>query len=328
MPLIDELRKAIAPEMREGVPLAPFTTFRIGGPAEYYFEAKTDEEAVRAIAACRDLGLPYHVLGGGSNLLVSDDGIRGLTIRMVNSSVSVDGPVVTAGAGTPSGRLARETAEAGLSGLEWMIGLPGTVGGAIRGNAGMFGSEVKDSLESVSVLTPGGEARIMENRDCLFGYRDSAFKRLPGTVILSAKFRLTIGEAEACRKKMRGFLEKKTTAQPVSGLTAGCAFKNWLPKNEGEIVIVREGLGLAPEEAVPRTPTGAVPTGWIIDRAQLKGMRIGGGFVSEKHGNFIVNDGTGTASDVIALTAAVRMRVRDMTHGIILLEDEIEYVGF
>ena len=326
--MIEELRKRISEEVQEKVPLARFTTFRIGGPAEYYLEARSAEDVVKAIKVCKELDLPFYVFGGGSNLLINDDGIKGLTIRLANSMISIDGQEVLVGSGTPSGQLARETVEAALGGLEWMIGLPGTVGGAVRGNAGMFGSETKDMLDSVLVFTQEGEAKTMTSEECQFGYRDSIFKRLPGTIILSAKFRLESVDAEKCKEKMQEFLQRKAEHQPVSGLTAGCVFKNWVPKDDKEIETIRKDLDLNKEEEVPRTIHGAVPTGWIIDRAQLKGMAVGHCKVSEKHGNFIVNDGQGRASEVIALTGALKMKIRDMTHGIILLEDEIEYAGF
>jgi UDP-N-acetylmuramate dehydrogenase len=326
--MIEELRRLISPAVRENEPLAPMTTFRIGGPAQFFLEATSAEEAVQAQAACRQLNLPIYFIGGGSNLLISDEGIKGLVVRMSNQGTVIDGDAVTVGSGTPSGRLAMETAKAGLGGLEWMVGLPGTVGGAVRGNAGMFGTEVKDNLESVLALTPEAETKTMTSQDCGFGYRDSAFKRLPGTVILSARFRLRPCPPVEAQDRMRQFLERKVKSQPVAGHTAGCVFKNWLPKSEEEIETVRKCLDLNREEAVPRTAAGAVSAGWIIDRAQLKGMAVGHCRVSDQHANFILNDGQGTASEVIALTAAVKMKVRDMTKGIVMLEDEIEYAGF
>jgi UDP-N-acetylmuramate dehydrogenase len=245
--------------------------------------------------------------------------------------LAVEDNAVTVGAGTPSGQLAAEATKAGLAGLEWMIGLPGTVGGAIRGNAGMYGGETKDFLESVLVATPEGETKAMSKKDCQFGYRHSAFKKMPGTIILSAKFVMEKGDPAACQEKMKGFLEKKAAEQPVDGYSAGCMFKNWRPKPEEEneqIETIRKSLDLNKEETVPRTATGAIPAGWIIDRAQLKGYKVGHCRVSEKHGNFVINDGQGTASEVLALTSAVRMKIRDMTRGIVMFEDEIEYAGF
>jgi UDP-N-acetylmuramate dehydrogenase len=326
--MIDKLRKLVSPAVQADAPLAPFTTFRVGGSAEYYLEATDGEQVAAAVKACQELAIPLYVFGGGSNLLINDEGIKGLVLRMANQQVVVDGAAVIAGAGTASGALARQSAEAGLAGLEWMIGLPGTVGGAVRGNAGMFGGDVADNLDSVLVVTPAGEPKTMSAAECELAYRDSVFKRLPGTIIVSARFALEPTDKAACLQKMQGFLAKKAAEQPVDGHTAGCMFKNWKPASEEEIATVRRALDLNKDEEVPFTATGAVPAGWIIDRAQLKGMKVGHCRVSEKHGNFIINDGEGTASEILALSSAVKMKVRDMTHGLVMFEDEIQYAGY
>lgn len=326
--MLEQLRELISPDVQANVPLAPFTTFRVGGPAEYYLEATDGEQVAAAVRAGRQLQLPVYVFGGGSNLLVNDEGIKGLVIHMGNQQVMIDGSAVIAGAGALSGALARRSAEAGLSGLEWMIGLPGTVGGAVRGNAGMFGGDVADNLESVLVVTPEGEAKTLSAAECELGYRDSVFKRLPGTIIVSARFALKLAIKSACLEKMQGFLAKKAGEQPVCGHTAGCMFKNWQPESEADIETVRRALDLDKAEAIPFTATGAVPAGWIIDRAQLKGMQVGHCRVSEKHGNFILNDGQGTASEILALSSAVKMKVRDITHGLVMFEDEVQYAGY
>ncbi|MDD5251984.1 MAG: UDP-N-acetylmuramate dehydrogenase [Patescibacteria group bacterium] len=323
------LQHEISPNIKADEPMAPHTTFRIGGPAEFFLEAETADEAARAVAACRELKLPYFVLGGGSNILVSDEGVKGLVILMANRGFKIDGPVVTVEAGAPTALLALKSVEAGLAGLEWAAGLPGTIGGAIRGNAGMFGGEMKDSIESVRVLMDK-EDRVLNNAECEFGYRDSVFKRKPGVVILSAVLRLAPAENPAAAKaKLAENVKKKAAAQPLNEFSAGCAFKNWQSLDpEKDMPVLRKSLDLNKDEIIPFSPSGTLPAGWIIDRAQLKGMKMGHCAVSEKHANFIVCDGHGTASEVIALTAAIKMKVRDMTHGIVELNEEIEYVGF
>ena len=328
--MIEQLRQKISQAVRERVPLAPFTTFRIGGPAEYYFEAQLADDAVLAVKACLEAHVPYFILGGGSNLLVSDEGIKGLVIRMVNRGLVISGGKVAVEAGTPSGFAAVRTAAAGFGGFEWAVGLPGTIGGAIRGNAGMFGGEMKDSVEAVRVIMPDGQDRIMTGVECVFGYRESVFKTLPGATILSAILALRSGaDAAASQAKMRQHLADKASKQPLDRYSAGCAFKNWKPLNlEAELPIIRKTLDLNKDEPVPFTRDGGIPAGWIIDRAQLKGMKVGHAAVSEKHANFIVSDGRATASEVIALTSAVKMKIRDMTEGVIELLDEIEYAGF
>ncbi len=325
---IEELRQRIGPDVQAGTPLAPLTTFRIGGPAEFFFEAKTADDAVRAVRVCAELQLAYYVLGGGSNLLVSDEGVKGLVIRMANRGVSVDGDKLLVDAGATPGLAAMKAAEAGLGGLEWASALPGTIGGAIRGNAGCFGGEMKDCVETVRVLADGRDAD-MTNADCQFGYRDSAFKHRTGLVILSAVLRLKPGADKAASQAlMQKIVLEKKDKQPVEYFTAGCMFTNWKPNSPDEINILRGSLDLNKEEVIPVTAQGTVPAGWIIDRAQLKEMKMGHISISPKHGNFFINDGRGTASEVIALAAAVKMKVRDMTHGVVQFLEEVEYVGF
>ena len=328
--MIELLRQKISPDVRAGVPLAPFTSFRIGGPAEYYFEARRADDAVLAVRACLEAHIPYYILGGGSNLLVSDEGIKGLVIRLVNRGLAINGTKAVAEAGAPSGFVATRTAAAGLAGFEWAVGLPGTIGGAIRGNAGMFGGEMKDCVEAVRVLMPDGQDRTMTNAECGFAYRESVFKTLPGAVILSAVLALRPEpDPAAVQARMRKYLADKAAKQPLDKYSAGCAFKNWKPLNlEAELPVIRKTLDLNKDEPVPFTKDGGIPAGWVIDRAQLKGMKVGHASVSEKHANFIVSDGQATASEVIALTSAVKMKIRDMTEGVILLNDEIEYAGF
>jgi UDP-N-acetylmuramate dehydrogenase len=328
MGMIDELRQRLSPQVKENVALAPFTTYRIGGPAEFFFEAATADEGMKAIKICGELGLPYFILGGGSNMLVADEGVKGLTIRMINRGLSIEGAKVTVEAGTPSGFTAMKTVEAGLAGFEWAAALPGTIGGAVRGNAGCYGGDMKGSVEAVRVFGSGQE-KIMTNEECGFAYRTSVFKRQPGMIVLSAVLSLRPGQVvEAGKALMEKYVLDKKAKQPVEAYSAGCVFMNWKPNNEQEVATVRKCLDLNKEEVVPFTPDGTVPAGWIIDRAQLKGMKVGHVSVSEKHGNFFVSDGQARASEVIALTSAVKMKIRDMTEGIIMLLDEIEYVGF
>ena len=328
MATIDDLRQRISPDVRAGELLAPHTTFRIGGPAEFFFEAKTSDDAVKAVRAAAELGLPFFILGGGSNTLVSDDGIKGLTLKMANRGVAVDGTKLTVEAGTPTSFASLKAAEANLAGLEWASGLPGTVGGAIRGNAGCYGGDMRACVETVRVLD-GAEVKVLTSADCGFAYRTSVFKREPGRLILSAELRLRPGEGvEAVKVLMQKNVLDKKAKQPIEAHTAGCVFVNWKPQSEDDVRIVRRGLDLNKEEVVPFTADGSIPAAWIIDRAQLKEMKVGHVSISAKHANFFVNDGQGRASEVIALTSAVKMKIRDMTEGVVLLNDEIEYAGY
>lgn len=327
--MIEELRAKISPDVKEGEPLANHTTYKIGGPAEYFLAAKTADDAVKAARVAKELGLSFFAFGGGSNMLVSDEGVKGLVVKMENRGFVITGETVEAEAGATSGLVAMRAAEAGLTGFEWAVGVPGTIGGAVRGNAGAYGGETKDVVTAVRVITKDGEEKTLTNAECGFAYRDSVFKREPGALILAATIRLKASpDPEACKARLKQILLDRKEKQPIEYPTAGCMFTNWKPASPEELDSLRRSLDLNKDEAIPVTAQGTVPAGWIIDRAQLKGMRVGHVQVSEKHGNFMLNDGKATASDVVALTAAIKTRVRNMTNGVVQLREEVEYVGF
>lgn len=326
--MLPELQKRLSPEVKAGVPLAPRTTFKIGGSAEYFFEAKTADDAVRAALVAKELGLPFTILGGGSNMLVSGGGVKGLVVLMANRDIRVEGTSVVAGAGATPGLLAQKTVAAGLAGLEWAVGLPGTLGGGIRGNAGMWGSEFKETVASVRALRDS-EVITLTNADCRFGYRDSRFKHEPGWLILEATLQLQpCPNPEGARALLVKYLEDKKARQPIEFPSAGCMFKNWTPPGEKELADLHRAFDLGKDEKIPQTPLGAIPAGWIIDRLGLKGYKVGHAQMSEKHANFLISDGQAEADDVVALASAVKTKVRNATAGIIQLEEEVEYVGF
>lgn len=318
------LISAFGERIKKDEPLAKHVHIRIGGPADFYLEARSSEEIIRAVEAALLDRIPFAIFGGGSNTLPSDDGFRGLVIQAANRGWSVDGAMVTAEAGVPTGFLARKTAEAGLTGLEWAVSLPGTVGGAVRGNAGCFGGEIKDTLESVALLrVEDGRAEIgaCKNEECGFGYRESRFKR-SRDVVLSATFMLAAAPKEACLAKLEEVLSKRKADQPSEAPSAGCMFKNFVFKDESELEKLKERAD------VPEVFMHArrLPAGWLIEQADLKGKTIGRAQISAKHGNFLLNLGGATASDVLQLISLVKMRVRD-DYGI-QLEEEVQLLGF
>lgn len=326
--MLQELQARLGPGVKEKEPLAPHTTFKIGGPADYFFAAATGAEVIKAVRAATELNLPYYVLGGGSNVLVADEGLPALVILMANRGIVIDGTRVTVEAGATPGLVAQKTVAAGLTGFEWAVGLPGTVGGAIRGNAGMWGPEMKDSVVAVRVLKDGAE-QSLTNADCRFGYRDSRFKHETGWVILEAVLQLQPSPDPAKSQALltKHLLDKKEH-QPVELPSAGCMFKNWRPPGPAELEELHHLFDLGRDETIPLTPQGTIPSGWIIDRLGFKGFRVGHAMMSEKHANFLVTDGHADAGDVIGLASAVKMKVRNATEGIIQLEEEVEYVGF
>ena len=327
--------------IREHEPMARHTNFRIGGPARYYVEARAPEEVTRAVAAARDVGVPWFALGGGSNTLVADSGFDGLVIQLANRGVSIEGTRATAGAGAISAAVARAAGAAGLTGFEWAISLPGTIGGAVRGNAGCFGSETKDVVESVSFFPPshwegerlvparasacpgptcpdrdigsvGGEGEgMMTNAQCTFGYRHSIFKEHPEWIILEVTLALTTGNPAECQRRMDEHLARRKAKQPLERPSAGCLFAN----------VEFETLNAEQTQRLDAIANGAwrsvahdgqIPTGWLIERLGLRGHRVGNVMISEKHGNFVINLGGGTAADVLTLIEAVKGRAREM----------------
>lgn len=298
------LRSLFGTRLKENEPLAKYVNFRIGGPARWLIEAKNEDEIAAALQLAKQGSVPVFILGGGSNTLPSDQGFNGLVIKIAMRVFSITpssqegggGSLVRADAGAMSAGLARATAEAGLAGLEWMISLPGTVGGAVRGNAGCFGGEVKDNLVSARILR-GGRIIDVSAADCAFGYRDSAFKRTDD-VILSATFSLSPGSPSVLKAKMEEQLAKRKASQPTNAGSAGCVFKN------------PEGFS----------------AGKLVDEVGLKGQRVGDAEISTAHGNFIVNRGKATADQVIQLVALAKSRVRDLRG--IQLQEEIQYLGF
>jgi UDP-N-acetylmuramate dehydrogenase len=296
-----------ADRVRGGVPLAPLTTFHVGGAADYLFEARSADEVVAAVGAARARGLGVTVLGGGSNVLVSDAGVRGLVILARDRSVEQIGDrAVRAGAGLTINGLVRWTVGHGLAGLEAWAGTPGTVGGAIHGNAHFQGRNIGDLVREVRVVSLDGAESDVEARDMAFGYDTSRLQR-SREIALSAVFIVQRGEPDALRAVARSSLAFRKRTQPLDVPSAGCIFQN-------------------PDPAHDRVPEGIPPSaGALVDRAGLKGQQDGGARVSPVHGNFIVHDGTATAADIRRLVERCKREVQ--TRFGVRLREEIVYLG-
>lgn len=307
-------------QMKEHEPMSKHLTFRIGGEARFFVEAKNSDELKEALAFAREKSLSWFVLGGGSNTLCADKGYDGVVIQMANRGVAIDGDRLIAGAGAISVAVARMAGDAGLSGLEWMVSLPGTIGGAVRGNAGCFGGETRDAVESVRVLRDGVIVEVT-NADCQFAYRESVFKHNTD-IIIDVTFKLAPGSKEEIKAKMDAVLAKRKSTQPSASGTAGCAFKNVEFKDLSEIATVT-ARGEVPQNFLSK---GQLGSGWIIDQLDLKGKKIGGISISPVHGNFLINDGTATADDVLQLLSFIKTRARDELG--VQLQEEIQYLGF
>jgi len=296
-----------AARVREHVPLAPFTTFKVGGPADWFVETRSSAEIVTALRLASQHDVAVTMLGGGSNVLVSDAGVRGLVIRTRGGEISRKGDRhVRADAATTINGLVRWTVMHGCAGLEAWAGTPGTVGGAIFGNAHFGGRLIGDLVESVRLAARDGTVLEAARDDMAFGYDES---RLQGTgeILLSADFAVSPGDPGRLRQTARESLAFRKRTQPLETPSAGCIFQN-------------------PQRGRDTVPDG-IPwsAGALVDRAGLKGTAIGGARVSPAHGNFIVNDGAATAHDIRALIERCRDEVRRRFG--VQLREEIVYVG-
>jgi len=296
-----------ADRLRSNVAVAPFTTFRVGGAAEWLLETRSSDELVTALKLARDAGVPITILGGGSNVLVSDKGVGGLVIRPRGGSVMLAGTAgVRADAAVTINGLVRWTINHGRAGLEAWAGTPGTVGGAIFGNAHFGGRLIGELVTEVRLVSRDGTMCDVPASQMGFGYDRSRLQDT-GEVLLSAVFHVSPGEPGSLRATARASLAFRKRTQPLDTPSAGCIFQN-------------------PEPGRDTVPDG-IPwsAGALVDRAGLKGVAIGGARVSPTHGNFIVNTGTATAEDIRALIERCREQVFERFG--VKLREEIVYVG-
>src|SRR5262245_37474429 len=302
------MQEAFGPDrLRPNAPLAPRTTFRVGGMAEWLIETRSSDELLTALRLARAADVPVTMLGGGSNVLVSDGGVYGLVIRPRGGDVQdLDEGHVMADAAVTINGLVRWTINHGRAGLEAWAGTPGTVGGAIFGNAHFGGRLIGDLVERVQLATRDGIVKDVAVGGMAFGY-DRSRLQTTGEILLSAVFRVTAGEPAALRAIARQSLAYRKRTQPLDTPSAGCIFQNPEPGRD----VVPEGI-----------PYSA---GALVDRAGLKGVTVGGARVSPTHGNFIVNEGSATAADIRQLIETCRATVRERFG--VELRDEIVYWG-
>lgn len=278
-------------------PLAPLTTLRVGGPADRLGVAGDRAALVGFLQLARDAGVPCFILGNGSDLVVSDRGIRGLVIRNRARTVTLEGSEINADSGTPMALLVRRCVAAGLSGLEFGTAIPGTLGGAVWANAGAHGGSMSELVTAVEAWDPrDGQTRRFDNAECNYRYRDSRFKHGP-EVVLAATLELRADAPDAVAARVAANQAQRIATQPLADQNAGSVFRN---------------------------PPGD-HAGRLVDAAGLKGQRIGSASVSERHANFIVTDRNGSAADVRALGDLVRRLVTEQFG--VQLEYEIEFVG-
>ncbi len=296
------------PGIKRNVFLKNHTTFRIGGPAKYFFTAKTKKNLISALKTAKKLNLPFYILGGGSKVLVSDKGFNGLLIKVQNSKFKTRKQTIIAQAGVSLKKLTGVAAEKNLTGLEWAAGIPGTLGGAIRGNAGAWGESMKDVVEGIEVFDTENQKIIsLNNKEAEFTYRNSIFKENKNLVILSSKIKLKKGNGKKSREKMREYLDYRKNYHPLRFPTAGSIFENIhfdkKPKSKKFKVL---------------------SAGKIIMDCGLTGKKIGNVKISEKHSNFIVNLGKGKAEDVKKLIKLTKLKVKEKFG--ITLKEELQHL--
>jgi len=299
--------------VRENTPLAPLTTFGIGGAAKYLMDVRTESDIKEAMAWAKDKSLRLVILGGGSNVLVPDVGLDALVVRLVGDLYGVVNGAVDSWAGTNLFALIRALGAQGFGGWEKLSGIPGSVGGAVRGNAGAFGPEIKDFVTRVRALnSETGESRDFTNRECDFSYRHSFFKDHPEWIITRVFIELEqVPPAESAKLSEETIAERERRhLQNVKA--AGSYFMN--PKAPPQIVAMFE------KEKQVKSREDRVPAGWLIEKAGMKGATVGGAIASLQHPNYIVNQGTATAVDVIQLAEEVKEAVKSQ-FGVELAEE-------
>ena len=297
--VIDEIKKIVQSDnVYENEPMCNHTTFRIGGNADVYVNVINDHEVANLTKFLKEKNIPFFIIGKGSNLLVSDDGYRGVIIEIGSnySGVRMMDATIVAKAGTPMSKLSRFAMENGYTGLEFASGIPGTVGGGVIMNAGAYGGEMRQVVYRVRVITPEGEVKMLSNADMEFEYRNSKAKR-EGYIVLQSEFKLTRGEPEVIEGIMRDLGSKRKEKQPLEYPSAGSTFK----RPEGYFA------------------------GKLISDAGLKGYSVGGAQVSEKHAGFLINKDHATAKDMYKLIQEVKQKVLDQFG--VELEPEVIFLG-
>ena len=297
MSYLDSLKSIVRGKMLINEPMSKHTSYRIGGPASAYIIPNDREDLAQILRFSHDHNIPAYFIGSGSNLLVSDNGIDGIVISPARSlkSLKIEGTTIYAESGVMLGRLVKECIKNNLTGLESLVGVPGTLGGALIMNAGAFGGEISNYLDSVDIMKMNGEIKVYKTSDIRFSYRFSSFKK--DEFIIMAKFTLTNEDPDVIKKKKDIASNGRKTNQPLKYRSAGSVFKN-------------------PEK---------FPAGYLIDQVGLKGTKIGGAEISTHHANFFVNNGNASSADITQLIKLARKSVFEKFD--IELELEIKTIG-
>src|SRR5579875_654557 len=303
-------------DLLSDVPLAQYTRFGIGGPAAWLCDVADAFAFHQTLRVVRSLGLPSLVIGGGTNLIVSDRGFDGIVLRYIGAEIREDGDSLHVGSGAVLQDVVDRSVALGMKGLETMTGIPGWLGGAVYGNAGAYGHSIQEIVESVRA-TDGETLRTFRNHECQFRYRESIFKQQKQWVILSASLRFQPGDPAALQTASNEIRTIRDAKYPPTMKCAGSIFKNVFFAN----------LPVAVQAEIPEklVREGKVPSAWFLEQTGVKGMRRGDIQVADYHANLIYNDGAGTASDLVAVIQQLKQRVRERFG--FDLEEEVQYVG-
>ncbi|MDX1984290.1 MAG: UDP-N-acetylmuramate dehydrogenase [Bryobacteraceae bacterium] len=313
----DSLLSVAQLKLTREAPLSQYTRFGIGGPAKILADAADEATFLQALAVARECGVPLMVIGGGTNLIVSDAGFSGLVLRYTGSRIRRVGDDIEVEAGAVLQDLVNASIEMGLEGLHTMTGIPGWVGAAVYGNAGAYGHSISEFATSVR-YHDGREVRDFDNAGCCFAYRESIFKKHKEWIILSARLSLPRGDRDLLRENAARILAIRNAKYPPEMKCAGSIFKN----------LILAGLEENVRKQVPASVVreGKVPSAWFLEEVGAKGMRRGGIEVAPYHANLIYNTGQGTAAELRGLISELKRRVSERFG--LMLEEEVQYVGF
>ena len=338
--LFDRVKEELL-EVQKEVLLKNYSTYRIGGPAKYFFVVKSKNDLISALKTAKKFKLPVFILGGGSNLLISDKGFNGLAIKISILDVKFEDNKAFVGAGTNLIKLAYLSADKGLSGFEWAAGIPGTVGGAVHGNAHAFGTKISDLVKEVQTLNLKNlKFKNFTKKQCCFSLKNSIFKKNKNLVIVSAVLEFKKQDTEQIKNRIKEFLKHRVAKHPMNFPSAGSTFVNpvvkiYPVKYRKAVISALPKLfdRMKNKKFINKYPElegyikkGVIPSGYLIEKCGLAGRRIGNAQISEKHCNFIINLGGAKSKDVLSLMDLAKKNVKE-NFGV-SLEPEIQLVGF
>lgn len=319
LPEINRIERALsgrADRLLRNEPLGPHTNFRLGGPADLFVICRSRRSVIATFLYLHQQNIPYCILGGGANVVCSDLGFRGVVVQVKNEEFSVQGDEVVVGAGMNTGQVASRCLQAGLVGMEFIVGIYGTIGGAVRGNAGSFGTEMRDVVVACEVITPQETVETWTNEQLKFGYRHSVLKTIQA-VVVTVRLRLRPGDVKQARQKIVEYSGYKRRHQPLHYPSAGCIFKNYELQPRDEKLRQRFSSVIKGDR---------IPAWALLAEAGCAGLRVGDIQVSDQHANFFLNLGKGKAEDVVILASMVKHKVRDLFG--VQLHEEVQFLGF